>query len=169
MRKFEFNSAKAMAQLKVVLDLERRLEKVKQGEDVLRILETELEVTEERSKLEIMLEPLQKEISKIEGRCYCRCYSAESMINHLLELQAKLDISKTALNGVSVFCNPWSASWNARYPAPRGTTFSADYRRNHWVVHSIAHDQLPYGLHKDLVCHTTRSLNTIIDHYTKIR
>ena len=115
-----------------------------------------------KEALENALAPLQAELDSVQGRCTARCCNAYDIVENLRYIQTKLGIKKVELEGTKVFCSPYAGTFDYDYPAPRGTTYRAEFRAGHWTVSNVLHEQLPFNAHANNLEFSHRAQEAIL-------
>lgn len=100
--------------------------------------------TEETKMKEIIIsganwrEKLESTIREAEGRATARTITPENIIDALLHIEKKLDVSRAALEGTTATVDYNAQIFPAAYKyTPESTIFAAVYRRGSWRVTDI--------------------------------
>lgn len=113
-------------------------------------------------------EKLTAALDEVQSRCTVRTVDAITVINDLIDIQAKLGISKKALKGVKVTIDHNAQSFpNAYKYIPESTIITAEYKSGgYWSITGISRKACHGPSRAVIVEHTEESKKAIIDRLT---
>lgn len=113
-------------------------------------------------------ETLTPAIKEAEGRATERTIDAAVIIRTLNEVTDTLGISKKAMEGVWVDCNPHAQTFPRAYKyTPMSTQFSAVYKAGSWRLTNIRRDACRNN--RIVIFHTQTSREALIDRLSIIK
>jgi len=82
---------------------------------------------------------LENAIDEAEHRCSVRCISVDDICRYLIAVEQRLNITKKAMNGVTVCIDIHAQNFpNAYKGVPESTYFTAEYRNGSWRITEIS-------------------------------
>ena len=125
------------------------------------------ELKEARAAFNTIAEPLTTAIKAAEGKATARTISADGIINCLIGIEEYLDITKKAMDGISIQADIFSQKFPSAYKyIPESTHFSAVYHAGVWYVTDIWRGICSKSNHISIV-HTDASKAALIERLTK--
>lgn len=117
---------------------------------------------------EATLKALKDAIKEAEGRATARRISINDIFAHCKAVEEKLNISKKAMNGVKIHCDPNAQEFPKAYKyTPESTHFTAEYKNGTWRVTDVFRDVC--GKHDTAIELTEEAEKAILTHYRFIR
>lgn len=111
-----------------------------------------------------MLNALQESIKEAEGKARERKLNYHDIFYYLEKVEKKLDITKKAMEGVKVFCDPNAQEFPRAYKwTPESTQFTAEYKNGTWRITDIFRDDC--GRHKISIKLTEEAEQAILNDY----
>lgn len=106
-------------------------------------------------------------LDEVQSKCKVRTVNALDVVSALFEVQEKLDISKKALDGVSVCIDLNAQDFpNAYKFTPESTVFCATFKGGHWSVTDIRREQTHRPSRAYVITHTDTSKAALVERFS---
>ena len=106
-------------------------------------------------------------LDEVQSKCKVRTINALDVVSALFTVEEKLDISKKALDGVSVCIDLNAQDFpNAYKFTPESTVFYATFKGGHWSVTDIRREQTHRPSRAYVITHTDASKAALIDRFS---
>ena len=118
-------------------------------------------------KGKITIEKLNTALDTVQKRCRERTITAQEIMNTLDDITKKLDISKRAMDGVSVEFDLNAQRFpNAYKYTPMSTIVSATYKNGKWTNVQITREQTRRPGKKYCIEHTENSKAALLERFS---
>ena len=106
-------------------------------------------------------------IKDAQGRARVRTLDGICIFRTLVEVENRLGISKSAMNGIVVSIDPWAMSFPNSYNGiPMSTQFTATYKDRHWVLTRICRTECKPASRHIFIVHTEDSKAALVKRFT---
>lgn len=111
---------------------------------------------------------LENVIDEAEHRCTVRCISVDAICRYLIAVEKRLDITKKAMNGVTVCIDIHAQNFpNAYRGTPESTYFTAEYRNGSWRITDIRRGGTRRSGHGIKITLTEEAQKAVLDRLTE--
>lgn len=105
---------------------------------------------------------LENAIDEAEHRCTVRCISVDDICRYLISVEKRLDITKKAMNGVTVCIDIHAQNFPSAYRGtPESTYFKAVYKNGSWRITEISRRRTSRAGHGTMI-HLTEDAKTAL-------
>lgn len=105
---------------------------------------------------------LENVIDETEHRCTVRCISVDDICRYLIAVEKRLDITKKAMNGVTVTIDIHAQNFPSAYRGtPESTYFKAVYKNGSWRITEISRRRTSRAGHGTMI-HLTEDAKTAL-------
>lgn len=117
-----------------------------------------------KERSEKTINALQEAIKEAEGRATARKISYHDIFTRIEAVEGKLKITKKAMNGIKICCDPNAQDFPKAYKyTPESTHFVAEYKNGSWRITNIFRDVC--GKHDIKIELTEEAEKAILENY----